>query len=161
MTHLATADSDPVFAERQVELFREATEPYPELIRHAANCAAALRLPVAALRRGPLRRRALRPLAVREDPAADGLEPASRLAQPPGPGQAALAGREHRLRPAFVAERQPTWIGLVPVGYADGFRRDLTGTEVRVSGERSRVVGAVSMDAFAVELSTRSRSARR
>jgi len=40
----------------------------------------------------------------------------------------------------------------VPVGYADGFRRDLTGTEVLVGGERRRVVGAVSMDSFAVEL---------
>jgi alanine racemase len=51
----------------------------------------------------------------------------------------------------FVAER-PAWIGIVPVGYADGFRRDLTGTEVRVAGEPRRVVGAVSMDSFAVEL---------
>jgi alanine racemase len=51
----------------------------------------------------------------------------------------------------FVAQR-PTWIGIVPVGYADGFRRDLTGTEVRVAGEPRRVVGTVSMDAFAVEL---------
>jgi alanine racemase len=40
----------------------------------------------------------------------------------------------------------------VPVGYADGFRRDLTGTEVRVAGELRRVVGTISMDAFAVEL---------
>ena len=51
----------------------------------------------------------------------------------------------------FVA-REPTWIGIVPVGYADGFRRDLTGTHVLVAGERARVVGTVSMDAFAVEL---------
>jgi alanine racemase len=51
----------------------------------------------------------------------------------------------------FVAET-PTWIGLVPVGYADGFRRDLTGTEVRVAGELRKVVGTVSMDSFAVEL---------
>jgi alanine racemase len=51
----------------------------------------------------------------------------------------------------FVAERD-TWIAIVPVGYADGFRRDLTGTEVIVAGERRRVVGTVSMDAFAVEL---------
>jgi alanine racemase len=51
----------------------------------------------------------------------------------------------------FVAERD-TWIGIVPVGYADGFRRDLTGTHVLVDGERRRVVGTVSMDAFAVEL---------
>jgi alanine racemase len=47
---------------------------------------------------------------------------------------------------------EPTWIGIVPVGYADGFRRDLTGTEVRVAGEPRRVVGTVSMDSFAVEL---------
>ena len=40
----------------------------------------------------------------------------------------------------------------MPVGYADGFRRDLTGTEVLVGGEPRRVVGTVSMDAFAVEL---------
>jgi alanine racemase len=51
----------------------------------------------------------------------------------------------------FVAER-PTWIGVVPVGYGDGFRRDLTGTTVLVDGEPRRVVGTVSMDAFAVEL---------
>lgn len=51
----------------------------------------------------------------------------------------------------FVAERD-TWIGILPVGYADGFRRDLTGTEVRIGGERCKVVGAVSMDATAVEL---------
>ena len=61
------------------------------------------------------------------------------------PGESTGYGRR------FVAER-PTWIGIVPVGYADGFRRDLTGTEVLVGGERRRVVGTVSMDALAVEL---------
>ena len=38
------------------------------------------------------------------------------------------------------------------MGYADGFRRDLTGTQVRVAGELRPVVGTVSMDATAVEL---------
>ena len=33
----------------------------------------------------------------------------------------------------FVAAAD-TWIGILPVGYADGFRRDLTGTEVLVDG---------------------------
>jgi alanine racemase len=61
------------------------------------------------------------------------------------PGQSAGYGRR------FVAG-EPTWIGIVPVGYADGFRRDLTSTEVRVAGEPRRVVGTVSMDSFAVEL---------
>ena len=40
----------------------------------------------------------------------------------------------------------------MPVGYADGFRRDMTGTDVIVAGERAPVVGTVSMDALAVAL---------
>src|SRR6202043_253182 len=88
------------------------------------------------------------------DPAADSLRPVlswtselalSRLLRP---GESTGYGR------GFVAGRE-TWIGIVPVGYADGFRRDLSGTEVLVSGERCRVVGTVSMDAFAVECSVR------
>jgi alanine racemase len=51
----------------------------------------------------------------------------------------------------YVAS-EPGWIGIVPVGYGDGFRRDLEGTEVLVGDERCRAVGAVSMDAFAVAL---------
>jgi alanine racemase len=62
-----------------------------------------------------------------------------------GPGESTGYGRR------FVAEA-PTRVGLVPVGYADGFRRGLTGTEVLVAGTRRRVVGTVSMDSFAVEL---------
>jgi alanine racemase len=151
MTHLATADTDPGFAEQQVARFRQATEPYRDLMRHAANSAAALRVPSArfdAARCGV----ALYGLSpFEEDPAADGLEPAlswrSHLAQVKllQPGESTGYGRR------FVAD-EPTWIGIVPVGYADGFRRDLTGTEVRVGGESRRVVGTVSMDAFAVEL---------
>ena len=71
--------------------------------------------------------------------------PSSRSRSCCAPGESTGYGRR------FVAERD-TWIGIVPVGYADGFRRDLTGTEVLVDGERRRVVGAVSMDATAVEL---------
>jgi alanine racemase len=151
MSHLATADSDPTFADRQVELFRRATEPYSDLMRHVANSAAALRLPESrfdAARCG-VALYGLSPFG--EDPAADGLEPAltwrSYLAQVKRlePGESAGYARR------FMAEA-PTWIGIVPVGYADGFRRDLTGTEVRVSGEPRRVVGTVSMDALAVEL---------
>jgi alanine racemase len=151
MTHLATADTDPAFAEQQVARFREATDQYSNLMRHVANSAAALRIPSSrfdAARCG-VALYGLSPFA--KDPAADGLEPAlswgSYLAQVKQlqPGESTGYGRR------FVAEK-PTWIGIVPVGYADGFRRDLTGTEVRVSGEPRRVVGTVSMDAFAVEL---------
>jgi alanine racemase len=151
MSHLATADSDPDFAAAQVERFREATEPYAHLTRHLANSAAALRIPDArfdAARCG-IALYGISPFET--DPAEDGLRPAlswrSHLAQVRllQPGESTGYGRR------FVAE-EPTWIGIIPVGYADGFRRDLTGTEVLVDGEARSAVGTVSMDAFAVGL---------
>jgi len=151
MSHLATADSDAGFARRQIGRFREATAPYPGLTRHLANSAAALRLPGArfdAARCG-IALYGLSPFGT--DPADDGLTPVlswrSELAQVKllDVGQSTGYGRR------FVA-RRPTWIGIVPVGYGDGFRRDLTGTTVLVEGEPRAVVGTVSMDAFAVEL---------
>jgi len=151
MTHLATADSDPDFAAQQLERFRAATEPFAHLTRHAANSAAALRISDArfdAARCG-IALYGISPFNT--DPAEDGLRPAlawrSHLAQVKQlqPGESTGYGRR------FVAEA-PTWIGVVPLGYADGFRRDMTGSEVLVDGEPRRAVGTVSMDAFAVGL---------
>lgn len=151
MTHLATADSDPDFARGQLERFDEATAGFPHLIRHAANSAAALRVPESRLdaARCGIALYGLSPFG--EIPAADGLEPAlrwdSHLAQVRrlAPGESTGYGRR------YVAESE-TWIGIVPVGYADGFRRDMTGTQVRVGGEPRHVVGTISMDALAVVL---------
>jgi len=151
MTHLATADSDVAFAREQLDRFRQATDAFAHLTRHAANSAAALRLPEARLdaARCGVALYGLSPFGT--DPAEDGLEPVLTwssqlsLVKKLGPGESTGYGRR------YVAERD-TWIGLVPVGYADGFRRDMTGTEVRVAGEPRRAVGTVSMDSFAVEL---------
>ena len=151
MTHLATADCDEAFARQQIARFRVATEQYSHLTRHAANSAAALRIPEArfdAARCG-VAIYGLSPFNT--DPAEDGLEPALRWESYLAQVKQLQAGDSSGYGRRFVAERE-TWIGIVPVGYADGFRRDLTGTEVRVAGELRRVVGTVSMDAFAVEL---------
>jgi alanine racemase len=151
MSHLATADSDPGFAEGQIDRFRDAIAAYPGYTRHIANSAAALRLPTSrfdAARCG-IALYGISPFG--GDPADDGLEPAlswrSELAlvKRLGVGESTGYGRD------FVAG-QATWIGIVPVGYGDGFRRDLTGTEIRVGGELRPVVGTISMDSFAVEL---------
>jgi alanine racemase len=151
MSHFASADSDPEFTEHQVERFRDATALYPHLTRHIANSAGALAYPEArfdAARCG-IALYGISPFGT--DPAEDGLEPAlrwdSELAQVKllQPGESTGYGRR------WIA-RQPTWIGIVPVGYADGFRRGLSGTEVRVAGELRPVVGTISMDALAVEL---------
>ena len=152
MTHLATAESDEPFAHEQVETFLRATEPYAgKLVRHMANSAAALTLPATRLD------------AARCGIALYGIDPAGRDAgrfglRPALSWRSELA-QVRRLRRGestgygrlFVAT-DDTWIGIVPVGYADGFRRDLTGTDVIVGDERAPVVGAVSMDALAVRL---------
>jgi alanine racemase len=151
MTHLATADSDAGFARAQVDRFRALTAPLGGVTRHVANSAGALRLPEArfdAVRCG-IALYGLSPFG--GDPADDGLEPVlswrSELAQVKLLRMGESTGYGRR----YVAERD-TWIGVVPVGYADGFRRDLTGTHVLVDGARRAVVGTVSMDAVAVEL---------
>jgi alanine racemase len=151
MSHFASADSDAAFTEQQIERFAAATAEHSHLTRHIANSAGALRYPAARFEaaRCGIALYGISPFGT--DPAEDGLEPAlrweSQLAQVRllHPGQSTGYGRR------WVAEA-PTWIGIVPVGYADGFRRDLTGTEVRVAGELRPVVGTISMDALAVEL---------
>ena len=151
MTHLATADSDLAFAREQVRRFREATAGLDGVTRHVANSAAVLRLPEArfdAARCG-IALYGLSPFGT--DAGADGLEPVLSWRSELGASKLLRAGESTGYGRLFVAERE-TWIGIVPVGYADGFRRDLTGTHVLVEGEPRRVVGTVSMDAFAVEL---------
>lgn len=151
MSHLASADCDPGFTKLQIGRFREATAELGTLTRHLANSAGTLRYPDARLDavRCGIALYGISPFGA--DPGADGLEPALRwesylaLTKRLAPGESTGYGRQ------FVAER-PTWIGIVPVGYADGFRRDMSGTEVLVEGERRRVVGTVSMDSLAVEL---------
>lgn len=152
MTHFATADSDETFVREQLRRFTELTAAFPgDVVRHAANSAATLRVPEARLDavRCGISLYGLSPFHT--DPADDGLEPVLRWDSQLAAAKFLQAGESTGYGRRFVAER-PTWIGLVPVGYADGFRRGLAGTEVRVAGELRRVVGTISMDSFAVEL---------
>jgi alanine racemase len=152
MSHLATADeSDGDFVQAQLEVFADVAARFPGVPRHVANSAATLSFPEArfdAVRCG-VALYGLSPFG--REPHEHGLEPVlswrSYIAQAKtlAPGRSTGYGRR------FVAERE-TRIGLVPVGYGDGFRRGLTGTEVLVDRSRRRVLGTISMDSFAVEL---------
>ena len=152
MSHFATSDTDQPFARDQLDRFLRATEPYAgRYVRHVANSAAALTMPEARLdaARCGIALYGIDPFG--EDAGRFGLRPAlrweSELAQARrlAPGSSTGYGRR------FVAMEE-TWVGIVPVGYADGFRRDLMGTEILVGGFRAPVVGVVSMDAIAVRL---------
>ena len=152
MSHLATADEpDESFARTQIERFLEVAAHFSGAVVHLANSAGTLRFPDArfhAVRCG-LALYGLSPFG--DDPARHGLEPVLSWRSYVAQAKTLAVGESTGYGRRFVAER-PTRIGIVPVGYADGFRRGLSGGEVVVEGARRRVVGAVSMDAFAVEL---------
>jgi alanine racemase len=151
MSHLASAESDPRFTRAQIARFREAVAGLDGLVRHIANSAATLQFEEArfdAVRCG-IALYGISPFGT--NPAAHDLEPALRWESYLALVKLLDAGESTGYGRRFVAEH-PTWIGIVPVGYADGFRRDMTGTEVLVEGRRQRVVGTISMDALAIEL---------
>jgi alanine racemase len=157
MTHFATADEpgDEHF-QHQLERFEpfvaELRKGREELIVHAANSAATYRDQAAHfdMVRCGIAVYGLDPF--HEDPAARGLEPALRLESYVAavrrfePGESAGYGRR------WSAER-PTWVGTLPIGYGDGWRRGLTNNaDVLVRGRRHPLVGTVSMDNITIDL---------
>lgn len=51
----------------------------------------------------------------------------------------------------YQAERTE-WIGTVPIGYADGYRRSLQGFKVLIEGKQCEIVGRITMDQLMVVL---------
>src|SRR5262245_4451459 len=152
MTHLATADeSDAAFARGQLEVFAQVAARFPNATRHVANSAATLALPEARLDavRCGVALYGLSPFG--RDPEEHGLEPVLSWRSYVAQAKTLQAGESTGYGRRFLSEGE-TRIGLVPVGYGDGFRRGLTVTEVLVAGTRRRVIGTISMDSFAVAL---------
>jgi alanine racemase len=153
MTHFATADEDePSFLDEQLERFQAWIARHPGVPVHAANSAATLRTPAARfdMVRCGIAIYGMDPF--HRDPADHDLEPALELVsyvadvKRAGPGESAGYGRR------FVAERE-TWLGTIPIGYGDGYRRGLTNNaDVLVDGRRVPLVGTVSMDNITVDL---------
>ncbi len=160
-THFATADEDDkAFTRRQLGRFLDAAGETGDetAILHAANSAAVLDLPDGHLR-------AVRPgIAVYGYPPSDlvgpgaGLRPCLRLVAPlmqvkrlPA-GTAVGYGRTRRF------DRE-TVVGLVPVGYADGYFRCLSNrARMRVDGALVPVAGRVSMDQVILDLTRAARA---
>jgi len=157
-THFATADDpdDSGFLEIQNQAFSEFANGVrsfaPDVIAHAANSAATLRLPAAHhdMVRCGIGIYGLDPF--HSDPEASGLEPALEFRthiasiKVAKPGESVGYGRQ------FVAAEE-TRIATCPVGYADGVRRLVGGrVDCLIGGRRCRIVGRVSMDNIAVDL---------
>ncbi|GAA4335842.1 alanine racemase [Pigmentiphaga soli] len=151
MTHFATADM-PAGLGDQWRVFERATAGLPGP-RSVCNSAASLRFPEVA---GDWARPGIALYGASpfdgESAAALGLRPAmalrSRLIDVQSLGEGDAVGYGARFRAP-----SPMRIGVVACGYADGYPRHApSGTPVVVDGVRTRVLGCVSMDMLAVDL---------
>jgi alanine racemase len=158
MTHFATADElhDGGFFAAQLASFagwaREVKEAQPELLLHAANSAALLRDREAHfdLVRCGIAVYGMDPFG--EDPAARELEPVLELRSYVAEVKRCAAGQSAGYGRRFIAERD-TYLGVLPIGYGDGWRRGLSdNADVLVAGRRHPLVGTVSMDNITVDL---------
>jgi alanine racemase len=158
MTHFATADEldDDGFFADQLDTFARWAGPLkdgqPELIVHAANSAAVLRDAAAQfdMVRCGIAVYGMDPFGV--DPAAQGLEPALELSSYVAEVKRCSAGESAGYGRRFIAE-QDTYLGVLPIGYGDGWRRGLSNNaDVLIGGCRYPLVGTVSMDNITVDL---------
>ena len=159
MTHFATADEregpNAGFLGEQLVRFRallaDVAPRFPDAVVHAANSAATLRGPDAAFDvvRCGIALYGCSPFGA--DPADDGLTPALSLASWVS-SLKLLRSRESAGYGRLWRAPRATWVAAVPVGYGDGYTRDLTGADVLIGGARAPVVGAVSMDQITVDL---------
>ena len=157
-THFATADSaDQRYARRQLDRFNsvlaalDARGLRPPLV-HAANSAALLTLPAAHFD------------MVRPGVAIYGLPPSDEVRLPEG-FRPALAFKSQVAQVKWIPPGEgvsygatyvtsaPTRIAVLPVGYADGFRRaPANWGEVLVRGQRAPLVGRVCMDQCMIDV---------
>src|SRR5207249_3669554 len=87
-----------------------------------------------------------------EDPSTRALEPALELSSYVAEVKRCAAGESAGYGRRFIAERD-TNLGVLPIGYGDGWRRGLSdNADVLIAGRRYPLVGTVSMDNITVDL---------
>lgn len=156
MTHFACADdlgcSD---TQAQTAIFSEIAGSYSDLLRSVGNSAAHFR-PQQALfewtRPGIMLYGASPMLGVRGPEL--GLRPVMSLESELIAVRTLAAGAQVGYGGGWSAA-EPTPMGIVAIGYGDGYPRHAgTGTPAWVNGQRVRLIGRVSMDMLAVDLSS-------
>jgi len=158
MSHFATADelNDDGFFAAQLERFSAWARPlraeHPEILVHAGNSAALLRDAQAQfdMVRCGIAVYGMDPFG--EDPLARALEPALELFSYVAEVKSCAAGQSAGYGRRFIAEGD-TFLGVLPIGYGDGWRRGLSNNaDVLIAGRRYPLVGTVSMDNITVDL---------
>jgi UDP-N-acetylmuramyl pentapeptide synthase len=156
----SSADLDEGYTQLQLARFRDVLSAIGDLptLRyvHAANSAGALAYPEARFNMvriglamyglNPFHPAPLRPAGLRLRPAMTWRTTIAQVKTLPVGTPVSYGGR-------FVCPRETT-IAVIPVGYADGFRRaPCTFGEVLVRGQRAPIVGAVCMDQSMIDVS--------
>jgi len=155
VTHFACADdpASPMTLE-QTRCFEAATAPWPEVMRSVGNSAAHFihGQPLYDWSRPGIMLYGGSPVLNRTGPEL-GLQPVMSLEAPLITARTVRAGESIGYGAGFVAE-QDTRMGMVAIGYGDGYPRHAgTGTPAAIGGQRIRLLGRVSMDMLAVDLS--------
>jgi len=153
MTHFACADQPDGHLE-QLRRFRQATQglPFPTSLCNSAACFDWGRVEDQWIRPGIMLYGATPFGHIRRPAASLGLEPAMTLTteiiaiQHLSPGDAVGYGG------TYVASRSER-IAVIAAGYGDGYPRHApTGTPVIVGGQRTRLIGRISMDKITVDV---------
>lgn len=158
-THFSVADEDPTYTAEQLKSFRsivrpiQATTGLKVTYLHAANSAATIAYPESHLD------------MVRTGIAMYGLHPSEHVTLPDGfepvmtwktvVAQVKTLPAEHPVGygNTYITRREER-VAVLPVGYADGFRRaPKSWGEVLIHGQRAPVIGRVSMEKLVVKVS--------
>jgi alanine racemase len=157
MTHFACADdADESISRTQLARFEDARAAlrlrgHDPTLLHVANSAGLVRFPES--RHGLVRPGlALYGLSPSPTVMIPGLRPVLSLRSRVVALREITTGEPVSYGGLFLAAR-PTRVATVPVGYADGYTRRLTGkAEVLVKGRRCKVIGAITMDMCLVDV---------
>ncbi|MDN6640558.1 MAG: alanine racemase [Tetragenococcus sp.] len=153
-THFSTADqADVQYFQAQSQCFNDILQalPYKPKYIHTANSATAMwHEDVGNM--------------VRLGVAMYGLNPSGTALEPTYPLQPALSlvseiAQTKKLPKGYgigygktYETKEEEWIATIPIGYADGYTRDMQGFHVLINGESCEVVGRVCMDQIMVRL---------
>ncbi len=146
-SHFSSSDQDPDFTQLQLKRFQEATSglPYP---RHISN-SAGLQFPEAHL---DAVRLGLILYGISPCPALDFVRPILQWKTRTLTIKQVPKGQPIGYSGTFVTQRD-SLIGVLPVGYADGYNRLLSNRgQVKIREELVPVLGQVSMDLISVDL---------
>ena len=154
VTHFACADDpESAMTAQQTSVFEQATSAFPGLMKSVANSAAHFHpdQPMFDWSRPGIMLYGGSPMVGKTGPEL-GLEPVMSLEAPLIRTRMVPAGESVGYGASWVADRD-TRMGMVAIGYGDGYPRHAgTNTPAAINGQRIRLIGRVSMDMLAVDL---------